>query len=397
VTGAPPCWDQDRLARAALTWLAEPADPQLLTLLGACEPAAVLAGIRQGVMPWPYQMDGAADPAAKRQALRRWRTRLPDLPDDDEVASLCRDSRLRVACPGDPEWPARLGDLGDAGPYALWLRGTGDLRSCTRQPVTVTGSRAATGYGAHVAGEMAADLAERGWLVVSGGAYGIDAAAHRGALTAGGLTVAVLASGLDQPYPAGHAGLFSQMADGGVLVSEWPPGTRPTRTRFQARSRVLAALGAATVIIEAGRHSGALTVARHTRELGRPLTAVPGPVTSAQSAGCHMLIRDQDAILVTSASDIITATGTARTQRPDTVNGLPVVASRARKARDGELPDQWYVVCADESRAPGRQHVVWTAAFDPRYQNGQWVASNGRYDLSYERALTVMRERQDGE
>ena len=397
MTSTPSRWDRDRLARAALTWLAEPADPQLLTLLGVCEPAAVLAAIRQGILPRPYQAGGDVDPTAMRQAIRRWRTRLPDLPDQDTIAALCRDDRLRVACPGDPEWPARLDDLGAARPYALWLHGTGDLRSFTRHSVTVTGSRAATGYGAHVAGEMAADLAERGWLVVSGGAYGIDAAAHRGALTAGGMTVAVLAGGLDQPYPAGHAGLFIQISDGGMLVSEWPPGTRPTRTRFQARNRILAALSAATVIIEAGVHSGALTVARHARELGRPLMAVPGPVTSAQSAGCHTLIRDQDATLVTSASDIISATGIGSTQRPDTVNGLPVIASLAREATLGELPDQWYVVCADQSREPGRQHIVWTAAYDPRYQGGQWIASNGRYDLSYQRAITVMRDRADGE
>jgi DNA processing protein len=285
VTGAPTCWDQDRLARATLTWLAEPADPQLLALLGVCEPASVLARIRQGIMPWPYQIDGDTGSTTMRHAILRWRTRLPDLPDEDEIAILCRDNRLRVACPGDPEWPARIDDLGDARPYALWLRGTGDLWSCTRRPVTVTGSRAATGYDAHVAGEMAADLAERGWLVVSGGAYGLDAAAHRGALAASGLTVAVLASGADQPYPAGHAGLFSRITDGGVLVSEWSPGPRPTRRRFQARSRVLAALGAATVVVEAGEHSGALTIARQADDLGRRLMAVPGPVTSAQSAG----------------------------------------------------------------------------------------------------------------
>jgi DNA protecting protein DprA len=261
----------------------------------------------------------------------------------------------------------------------------------------MTGSRAATGYGAHVAGEIAQDLAGHGWVTVSGAAYGIDAAAHWGALAAGRLTVAVLASGVDQPYPAGHADLFSRITDGGVLVSEWPPGTRPTRIRFRARSRVLAALGAATVVVEAGEHSGALTVARQARDLGRHLMAVPGPVTSAQSAGCHALIRDRDATLVTSASDIITAAGTGSTQRPDSVNGLPVVASLAREARPGELPVQWYVVCADQSREPGRQHIVWTAAFDPRYQGGQWIASNGRYDLSYERALTVMHERQDSE
>jgi DNA processing protein len=399
VTATSPRQDQDRLARTALTWLAEPADPHLVTLLSLCKPAMILAGIRQGLVPRPYRMRGNADLTAirqaMRQAMRRWQARLPGLPDEDEIPRACPAGRLRVICPGDPEWPARLDDLSDARPYALWLHGTGDLRSRTHQAVTVTGSRAATGYGAHVAGRIAQDLAGHGRVTTSGAAYGIDAAVHRGTLTAGGLTVAVLASGIDQPYPAGHTDLSTRIADGGLMISEWPPGTRPTRTRFQARNRVLAALGHGTVVVEAGEHSGALTVARHARELGRLLMAVPGPVTSAQSAGCHLLIRDQDAVLITSASDIITAAAMA--QGPDTVNGLPVIALRARKTRHGELPDQWYVVCADESREPGRQHIVRTAAFDPQYQGGQWAAGNGRYNLPYERALTIMRERTDGD
>jgi DNA processing protein len=152
VTATPAGWDADRVARAALTWLAEPADPQLVTLLGVCEPTAVLAGIRQGIVPCAYRMRGDADLTVMGQAMRRWWTRLPDLPDEDEITGLCRSGHLRVACPGDPEWPARLDDLADARPYALWLHATGDRQSCTRQPVSVTGSRAATGYGSHIAG-----------------------------------------------------------------------------------------------------------------------------------------------------------------------------------------------------------------------------------------------------
>ena len=387
-------WDRDRLARAALTWLAEPADPQLVTLLDVCGPAVVLTRIRAGTVPAAYQARSEADLTAVDQAVRRWQARLTELPAQDTIPGLCRDRGLRVACPGDPEWPSRLDDLGGARPYALWLHGTGDLRACARRAVTVTGSRAATGYGAHVAGQVAQDLAGHGWVTVSGAAYGIDAAAHRGALTAGGVSVAVLAGGADQPYPAGHAGLCAGIAGSGVLASEWPPGTRPTRTRFQARSRVLAALSTATVVIEAGEHSGALTIARHAAGLGRPVMAVPGPVTSPQSAGCHTLIRDQDAVLVTSASQVIaTAAEAAMTQRPEFINGLPVVASRARRARPAELPSQWHVVCADRSREPGRQHIVWSTRFDPAYQGGQWVACNGRYDLSRERALAIMDER----
>jgi DNA processing protein len=130
VTASPARPDRDRLARATLTWLAEPADPQLITLLRMCEPAAVLAGIGQGIVPWAYRIHGDADLTVMRQAMRRWQTRLPDLPDEDEITGLLREGRLRVTCPGDPEWPARLDDLGDARPYALRLRGTGDLCSC---------------------------------------------------------------------------------------------------------------------------------------------------------------------------------------------------------------------------------------------------------------------------
>jgi DNA processing protein len=169
----------------------------------------------------------------------------------------------------------------------------------------MVGSRAATSYGGHVAGEIAADLGERGWAVVSGGAYGIDAAAHRGALAAEAVTIAVLACGVDYPYPAGHADLFAAIAAQGLVVSEWPPGRRPARTRFLVRNRVIAALGCGTVIVEAGERSGALNTARHAANLGKPLMAVPGPVTSAQSAGCHRIIRDWGASCVTHAGDII--------------------------------------------------------------------------------------------
>ena len=159
-------------------------------------------------------------------------------------------------------------------------------------------------------------------LMAEATSAGVHGPRSRGwTLRSSGATIAVLAGGLDQPYPAGHADLFGRIADGGFLVSEWPPGTRPTRRRFQARSRVLAALGAATVVVEAGEHSGALTIARQAGDLGRPLMAVPGPVTSAQSAGCHTLIRDQDAVLVTSACDIIAAASATLTQRPDIING----------------------------------------------------------------------------
>ena len=295
---------EERLARAALTYLAEPGDPALGALLAAREPAEILAAIKAGILPAIPGAGRAASGPALERALGRWQVRLPKLPAGEGIAEACRDG-IRLVCPGDDEWPGTLDQLGSGRPYALWLRGSADLRFACSRSVSVVGSRAATSYGGHVAGEISADLGERGWAVISGGAYGIDAAAHRGALAAEGVTVAVLACGVDYPYPAGHADLFAAIAAQGLVVSEWPPGRRPARTRFLIRNRVIAALACGTVIVEAGERSGALNTARHAADLGRPLMAVPGPVTSAQSAGCHQIIRDWGATCVTRATEII--------------------------------------------------------------------------------------------
>jgi DNA processing protein len=297
---------EQKLARAALTYLAEPGDPALGALLGICEPAEVLAAIKADMLPatGPGCGDSPASREALERALGRWRARLPVLPGDADVVAACRDG-VRLIGPGDAEWPGVLDQLGQARPYALWLRGRADLASACPRSVSMVGSRAATGYGAHVAGEIAAELGEQGWVVVSGGAYGIDAAAHRGALATQGSTIAVLACGVDYPYPAGHAELFSAIAADGLVISEWPPGRRPARMRFLTRNRVIAALSCGTVIVEAGERSGALNTARHAASLGKPLMAVPGPVTSAQSAGCHWIMREWGATCVTRAADII--------------------------------------------------------------------------------------------
>jgi DNA processing protein len=297
---------EQSLARAALTYLAEPGDPALGALLEICDPAEILAAIKADMLPGtaPGCADSPASRKAMERALGRWRTRLPALPDDAGIAAACRDG-IRLVCPQDPQWPERLDELGQARPYALWLQGHADLPSACLRSVSVVGSRAATGYGTHVAGEIAADLGERGWTIVSGGAYGIDAAAHRGALVANATTIAVLACGVDHPYPAGHADLFADIAAAGLVISEWPPGRHPARLRFLVRNRVIAALSCGTVIVEAGERSGALNTARHAANLGRPLMAVPGPVTSRQSVGCHQIIRELGATCVTCAADII--------------------------------------------------------------------------------------------
>jgi DNA processing protein len=360
VSAAAPPPDPQAVARAALTYLAEPGDPALSALLEICEPAEVLAAIKADMLPGIGP--GCGDRPASRKALERalacWRARLPGLPGDSGLASAYREG-IRLVCPGDPEWPAGLDELGQARPYALWLRGSADLRVGCLRSVAMVGCRAATGYGEHVAGEIAADLGEQGWTIVSGGAYGIDAAAHRGALVTGSATIAVLACGVDHPYPAGHAGLFADVAAQGLVISEWPPGRTPARLRFLVRNRVIAALACGTVIVEAGERSGALNTARHAADLGQPLMAVPGPVTSAQSAGCHRIIREWGATLVTRAADVIEMLSPLNAEGPPTPppgrGQAAAPASRPRSAdpvpsRDELDPDSARVLDALPAR-----------------------------------------------
>jgi DNA processing protein len=291
-------------ARAALTYLAEPTDRWLGQLIRVSSATAALDAIRTGSVPSGAGLPRGKGREAMRAAMERWRTRLPELPAPEEVTAL-RQSGIRLVCPGDPEWPGQLADLGDDQPYALWLRGNADLRFSCLRSVAIVGARAATAYGSYVATEFAASVAARGLAVVSGGAFGVDAAAHRGALGADGVTVAVLACGLDMAYPAAHAELFDAIAAQGVLVSEWPPGRHVSRLRFLVRNRVIAALATGTLVVEAGQRSGAVNTARHARDLSRRLMAVPGPVTSELSAGCHQIIREWQGMLVTSAAEVI--------------------------------------------------------------------------------------------
>ena len=290
-------------ARAALTYLAEPADRWLAQLVRVSSAAGALDAIKS------YRAPAGGPPRTKAgmammAAMERWQTRLPELPAPEDVLAF-RESGIRLVTPQDPEWPGQLADLGEEQPYALWLRGNADLRFNCLRSVAVVGSRAATAYGAYVAAEFSASVAARGVAVVSGGAFGVDAAAHRGALSADGVTIAVLACGVDTPYPAAHAELFDAIAAQGVLVSEWPPGRNVSRLRFLVRNRVIAALANGTVVVEAAARSGALNTARHARDLNRRLMAVPGPITSDLSAGCHQILREWQGTLVTSAAEVI--------------------------------------------------------------------------------------------
>jgi DNA processing protein len=229
------------VARATLTYLAEPADPLLGVLLRVLTPAGVLALIRSGSVR--AHVTAELDHAQIAQlwpTLDRWRAQLPAIPPDGGLAAAERDG-IQLVCPGDPGWPPGLDDLGAARPCALWVRGTADLRACCQKSVAIVGARAATAYGTHVATQIAADLASHGWAIISGAAYGIDAAAHGGALAVSGITIAVLACGPDIAYPREHRGLLTDIAADGALVSEYPPGRRPDRLRFLARNRIIAA------------------------------------------------------------------------------------------------------------------------------------------------------------
>jgi DNA processing protein len=296
-----PVSTEERLARAVLTVIAEPGDALMGRLVSEKGAEDTVARIRADQVP---------DEAGAEKRFAAWRARLPDA-DPARLLATCEERGGRFVCPGEAEWPSQLNDLGDERPFGLWVCGDQDLRFGCLRSVAIVGSRTASAYGVHVAAEMAAELADRGWTVVSGGAYGIDAAAHRGALAADGLTVAVFACGVDVSYPSAHEGLFTEISTSGLLVSELPPGSTPTRRRFLIRNRTIAALTRGTVVVEAARRSGSITTARHARDLSRAVMAVPGPVTSPTSAGCHWLLREwAETVCVTDAAEILDRVGT---------------------------------------------------------------------------------------
>ena len=356
--------DVDRYSRAALSILTDPGDEVLSALLRSMSPREVLDLVLSecrdpGALLRPMHLSdgGSADgeeaggrtvsPVVANRAVERWRARRSDVPPPARL-ELWEEGGFRIVCPGEAEWPTQLDDLGDARPVALWLAGTTNLRFACLHSVSVVGSRAATAYGSHVATELSAELAGLGWTVISGGAFGIDACAHRGALAVGGCTVAVLASGLSFGYPKGNSDLFAAIAHTGVMVSECPPDRAPTRPGFLVRNRVIAALSRGTLVVEAALRSGALNTARHARELNRPVMAVPGPITSEQSAGCHELIRESQATCVTGARDImelVAALGDAENGSPrepaipaDDLDPVTASVLRAVAQRSGRGP-----------------------------------------------------------
>lgn len=321
----------ERFARASWTGIAEPGDRIAGVLVSALGAAGALSAV---VDRWPVdkiiQRAASADAnhlsaelteAEITDALARWQPRVTA---STALIALKQSERYRAALlvPGDPAWPSGMDDLGMHAPIALWVRGSLDTVRRLERSISLVGARAATGYGEHVAMEASAGLVDRGFTIVSGAAYGIDGMAHRAALASDGQTVAFLAGGVDRFYPSGHDALLNRIVESGAVISELPCGAQPTKWRFLQRNRLIAAASQATVVIEAGWRSGSLNTAGHAAALGRPLGAVPGPVTSAASAGCHRLIRDYDATCVTGAEQMAELMPMAEISEEETLVGL---------------------------------------------------------------------------
>ncbi len=294
--------DHERLARAALSRLSEPGDAKLNSLTSELGPIK----LHRLLLEQTDVGGGVLDDVSSRLSTSDAEREL------DQAANL----GIRFVIPGDAEWPAQLGDLASAGelherggvPIGLWVRGPVRLDQL-EDSVAVVGARSSTTYGNAVAGEIGAMAARAGLPVISGAAFGIDQAAHRGAIAMDGPTVAVLACGADRVYPAAHASLIAHIAANGSVVSEAALGCAPQRVRFLARNRLIAAISRGTAIVEAAVRSGALNTANWANRLNRVVLGVPGPVTSASSAGVHQLIRTGGAGLVTSGAEVLEAVG----------------------------------------------------------------------------------------
>ncbi|WIX88700.1 DNA-processing protein DprA [Amycolatopsis sp. DG1A-15b] len=339
--------DELRRARAYLLRVAEPPAAALVAFVAEHGPVAAAARVRRGDCP---------DEVFKATEARRDY----DLVSQDFTRAAAAGARLVV--PEDDEWPAwpllaldqaaRRGVAEAVPPLALWVAGDVALGTAADRAVAIVGARAATDYGEHHAAEFAYGLAGRNVPVFSGAAYGIDGAAHRGTLAADGVTVAVLGCAVDAGYPAGHVGLLNRIVgSGGAVISEYPPGTPPGRHRFLVRNRLIAALTEGTLVVEAGRRSGARNTASTAGALGKVVMALPGPVTSGMSIGCHELIRDAKATLVSTVDEVLETVGRfgiaentvsgrpkRRTDRlgPDALRAFEALAVRADRS-DAEI------------------------------------------------------------
>jgi DNA processing protein len=329
--------DDEVLARVAWSRLIEPGDStagELVGVLGApgalrWAHAAVSSGDGPRSVAALVDVEPSLTDARRRlgSAIERWSARFDGLDPRGDL-ELAAHLGGWVLVPGAPGWPRGLDDLGPGAPMCLWVRGRRDVSRILDRSIALVGARASTSYGERVAVDLAGGLAAGGVCVVSGGAYGIDAAAHRGALAAGGSTVVLLAGGIDRAYPVGNAPLLERILErGGGVLSEVPPGGVPSRCRFLMRNRLIAAVSRATVVVEAAWRSGALSTANHATSLLRPLGAVPGPVTSMASAGCHRLLREGAAVCVTDAAEAMELAAPA---------GQDLPPERTTERRDGD-------------------------------------------------------------
>lgn len=304
-------------ASAAWSGVGEPGDAVVRMLcdeLGKAEAlSAVLlsaspADIARRLSSSKQDIDEIDVTASIGEALERWRPRLSKT---EAIAHLERAQRIKAHLITEQSelWPVGLNDLGAHSPIALWVRGKPETLAALDRSISVVGARASTGYGEHVTMEIVSQLTEAGYATVSGAAYGIDGMAHRAALASSGTTIAVLAGGIDRLYPSGHDALLQRIIEMGAVITELPCGFAPTKWRFLQRNRLIAAMSGATVVVEAGWRSGSLNTAHHALEIDRPVGVIPGPITSASSAGCHRLLRETPAELVTTAQEIIQLAG----------------------------------------------------------------------------------------
>ncbi|MDQ1055682.1 DNA processing protein [Arthrobacter sp. SORGH_AS 212] len=319
----------ERVARAALSRLMEPQDAAGLALVhvaGAVDGLRIATGqvaagpgLEQEISGLLADNGPPAGWSGLAAALKRWQPRIPDLAPERDLATMARLGG-RLIVPSDDLWPGQLAHLGIQEPICLWWRGHEQPLPALESSIALVGSRDSTSYGASVTGDLAYSLAQRGMTVVSGGAYGIDAHAHRAALAGGSgavPTIAVMAGGVDRFYPSGNEDLLRAVSNRGAVLAEVPPGSAPTRYRFLQRNRLIAALSAVTVVVEARWRSGALNTAHHAENLGRAVGAVPGSVHSANSAGCHRLLRDGGAVCVTEAAEVAELAAPSGTALPD--------------------------------------------------------------------------------
>lgn len=367
-------------AWAYLSRVAEPPCAELARLVGEVGPVEAADRIRRG--------------AVGEQLLRLTGARREvDCAADD----LDRVARIggRLVTPDDADWPTLAFVAFDGidttkhpdglAPLALWVAGEVTLDDVASRAAAMVGTRASTSYGEHVATELATDLCHRDVAVVSGGAFGIDGAVHRAALAADGVTAAVLACGVDVPYPAGHSALLHRIRSHGVVVSEYPPGITPARHRFLVRNRLVAALGCSTVVVEAGLRSGAANTAAWSRALGRVVCAVPGPATSGASSGCHVLIRS-GAVLVTRADEVLEFVGQVgeladEPEHPLTpLDGLSESEKRVYEALPGRGSRTVAQVAVESglpvTRVPGELAMLEVAGLAEE-RDGRWRITRG--------------------